>query len=78
MYKASVSRDLRNIDRATALRIMEKIEKELAENPEKGAPLSGRFKGFYRYRVGDYRVIYTVSGDSIIVLRIGHRSRVYR
>ena len=77
-YKASVSRDLKHLDKSTALRIMERIESDLADNPEKGAPLSGKFKGLYRYGAGDYRVIYAVSGDSIIVLRIGHRSRVYR
>jgi mRNA interferase RelE/StbE len=37
-------------------------------------------EGFYRIRVGDYRVIYTVEDDRLIVLvvRIAHRREVYR
>jgi len=41
-------------------------------------PLSGEFKGVYKLRVGDWRVIYTVEGDSIVVQGIGHRREIYR
>jgi mRNA-degrading endonuclease RelE of RelBE toxin-antitoxin system len=32
----------------------------------------------YRVRVGDYRIIYSISDSSVLVLKIGHRSDVYR
>jgi len=34
--------------------------------------------GSYRFRIGDYRVIFDVEGDEIVVLRVGHRREIYR
>ncbi|RJP62416.1 MAG: hypothetical protein C4539_18285 [Ignavibacteriales bacterium] len=34
--------------------------------------------GEYRFRIGDHRVIFDISGNNIIVLRIGHRKDIYR
>jgi len=34
--------------------------------------------GTYRFRVGDYRVIFDLEGNDIIVLRVGHRRDIYR
>ena len=41
--------------------------------------LKGEFSGYYRYRVGDYRVIYEIDDNSklVTILLIAHRSRVY-
>ncbi len=34
--------------------------------------------GSYRFRVGDYRVIFDLEGEEIVVLRVGHRKEIYR
>jgi mRNA interferase RelE/StbE len=34
--------------------------------------------GSYRYRVGDYRVVFDLDGRRIVILRIGHRREIYR
>jgi mRNA interferase RelE/StbE len=34
--------------------------------------------GGYRFRVGDYWVIFDMEGEEIVVLRVGHRSHIYR
>jgi len=34
--------------------------------------------GTYRLRVGEYRVIFDIDGENIVVLRIGHRRHIYR
>ena len=34
--------------------------------------------GSYRFRIGDYRVVFDLEGDQIIVLRVGHRREIYR
>jgi len=34
--------------------------------------------GSWRFRVGDYRVVFDIEGKKIIVLRVGHRREVYR
>ena len=77
-FKASVERDLRKLDPADARKVLGKIEKELAKDPTIGEPLKGDFRGLYRYRIGDHRVIYAKTRDGILVLRIGHRKDVYR
>jgi len=77
-YKSSVIRDLKNLDRNAARRIIEHLEKNFSEGKEQGVPLSGQFKGLFRYRMGDYRVIYTKTRNGILVLRIAHRSNIYK
>ena len=34
--------------------------------------------GSYRFRIGDYRVIFDIAGDEIVVLRVGHRREIYK
>jgi len=77
-YKRSVFNDLRKIDPPVAERILLEIESVLAKNPEIGEALTGQFKGLYKYRVGNWRVLYAILSDSILILRIGHRSIVYK
>jgi len=77
-YKSSVFKDLKLIGMPESTRIMDKLEKDLGKNPDKGEPLKGKFKGMFKLKVGDYRVIYKKAKDSVLILRIGHRKHVYR
>lgn len=80
-YLDSVEKDLERLDRPTRKRILDKIEKHLAKDPKGlGKALTGQFKGLWRYRVGDFRVIYKVAEEEILIVvaRIGHRKNVYR
>jgi mRNA interferase RelE/StbE len=72
-FKASVRKDLKHCDRATVDRILDAIDTDLAGHPGKDNALYGQFEGLYMYRVGDWRVIYALIGDGILVLRIAHR-----
>jgi len=52
-----------------------------AENPRQwGKPLSGKKRGLWRYRVGDYRLICDIQDEriTVLVLTVGHRKDVYR
>ena len=40
-------------------------------------PLRDRLKGHYRVRAGDWRIVFTVVGDAVIVVRIANRRDVY-
>ena len=74
-------KDLKKLDRVKALDLVEKVNVRLAEDPAaRGTPLKGMFKGLYRYRVGDYRIIYAIdeSESTILILKIGDRKSVYR
>jgi mRNA interferase RelE/StbE len=78
VYKKSVARDLSNIDKAAARRILNRLEKDLAEKPESYPALKGKFAGLRKYRIGEYRVIYAIIAAEVQVLRIGNRRDIYK
>ena len=80
LWHKDAVQDLKKIDRKIALSIISKVEKYLARDPIKlGIPLKGNFKGFFRYRIGKFRVIYTIRENHllILVLKVGKRDEVY-
>ena len=77
-YKKSVTRDLSRIDKAQARRILHRLEKDLSEKADSFPPLKGHFAGLRKYRIGDYRAIFAIVGDDVLVLRIGHRRGIYK
>ncbi len=78
VYKKSVQRDLKKLSKAEAHRVLNQIEEELSKNAETYPVLKGQFAGLRKYRVGDYRVIYAILREDVLVLRIGHRKDVYK
>ena len=80
----SAIRDLDRTPPRYLTAILEFVYGPLAEKPRRvGKPLRNEFEGLYSARRGDYRVIYEISDDDngepfVIVLRVEHRSRVYR
>jgi addiction module RelE/StbE family toxin len=77
-FKKSVSRDLKKIDKEQVKRILNKIGSELPQKAEIFPTLTGKFSGLRGFRVGDFRVIFSIIGDTALVLRIGHRKEVYK
>ena len=76
--KKPVGRDLKKIDKDQADRILSKIEEDLPEKAESFPVLAGKFSGLRKFRIGDYRVIYSILGDTVLILRICHRREAYR
>jgi mRNA interferase RelE/StbE len=74
----TAQRFLNKCDKDLKERIIKKIIL-LKENPQLGKPLVGRLSGWWSLRIGDYRVIYQVKNNEliIVVIRIGHRKNVY-
>jgi mRNA interferase RelE/StbE len=59
-------------------RIARAIESRLASEPERyGKPLRGTLRGYWKLRVGEYRVVYELIGDEVRILAIRHRREVY-
>ncbi len=80
VYLDQVAEDLKVLDKSTARKILTRIETYLAQDPKNlGKPLKGDFEGYWRYRWGDYRVIYKIADIEILILilRIGHRKNIY-
>lgn len=76
-YKKSVGKDLADLGKTEARRILDKIEKELSSRADSYPVLKGEFAGLRKLRVGDYRVIFAILDTQVLVLRIGHRRNVY-
>lgn len=81
-YQPQVLKFLKKLDRQSQEKILDYLEKiAAAKNPESfGKPLSANLAGFWRYRIGDYRVICDIRKKEFIVLviDIGHRSNIYK
>lgn len=79
---AQFDKALKKLDRAIAARIIANLERiaDLDDPRSTGKALSGDLVGFWRYRVGDYRVLVQFRDDqlTIIAITVGHRSKVYR
>lgn len=67
--KRSAVSDLERLEKAERTRIVEAIDR-LAENPLLGSALKGEVRGLRRLLVGDFRVIYEVQEDALIILVI--------
>ena len=78
LYKQSVSRDLKRLSKAEAGRILNQIDGELPKKAASNPVLKGQFAGLRKHRIGDYRVIYSILDDDVVILRIAHRRDVYR
>ena len=77
-FKKSVSRDLKKLNKDDVERILNKIGQDLPEKADTFPLLTGKFSGLRKFRIGDYRVIYTIIENTALVLRISHRRDAYR
>ncbi|MCH7733291.1 MAG: type II toxin-antitoxin system RelE/ParE family toxin [Candidatus Marinimicrobia bacterium] len=77
-YKKSVAKDLKSIEKKEKERILNKIENTLSKKPNQYPLLKGRFAGLRKLRIGNYRVIFSLLDDEIWILRIVHRSEIYK
>lgn len=79
-FTPRAERDFKALDVSIRGRIKQRID-SLAENPyPSGIKKIEGEDALYRLRVGDYRILYQVKGEILLVLivRIGHRREIYR
>jgi mRNA interferase RelE/StbE len=82
-YTQTARKQLTELDKPVARQILDFMDERVAkqEDPRTlGKALTGPLGALWRYRVGDYRVVCEVrhSAVTVLVIRIGHRSEVYR
>ncbi len=77
-HPAVRSEDLALIDKKTKTRIRKAIETRLPIAPHQyGQPLRKTLKGYWKLRVGDYRVVFKIVESEVWILGIRHRKAVY-
>lgn len=82
-YTDTARRQLRKLDKSAARRIVDYLKLRVAplEDPRSlGKALHGVLGNFWRYRVGDYRIICELQNEQlrVVVVRVGPRKDVYR
>jgi mRNA interferase RelE/StbE len=78
VYAQRAIRDVRNMEASVRLRVSKTLLR-FREDPLKYAEKIADAKlGSYRFRIGDYRVIFDLEGEDIVILRVGHRRDIYR
>ncbi len=71
--------DLRKIPARDRERIRASIESRLTTTPERfGSPLKGSLRGYWKLRVGDYRVVFRASESEVLILAVVHRKDAYQ
>ncbi len=78
LYTPKAVRDIRRLDSVAKKRIKAALEKFSQDPFHYAQKLVHTELGSYRFRIGDYRVIFDVDGEKIVILRIGHRKDIYR
>ena len=80
-FEAQALEDFSRLDGAVKKRIQKYIDKIASRDDPRtlGEPLQENLSAYWKYRVGDYRLVAEIQDDRFIVLMlvIDHRSRVY-
>lgn len=79
---AEAQADVKHLDPAIQTRLLDKLE-WIGQNAEllRHRALQGQeWSGCFKYRVGDYRIIYRLDrpAQKLVILKVGHRREVYR
>ena len=82
-YDERLKKKIKKLDNGTKVILKKWIEKNLMDCKEprsKGKPLRGTLSKYWRYRIGDYRLIVEIEDDQlkIIAFEFAHRSSVYK
>lgn len=82
-YSERAVKEFKKLDKYTKRMLYAWIDKNLVgcDNPRlHGKSLTANFKGLWRYRIGDYRLICKINDDELVVLAlsVGHRREVYK
>lgn len=83
LFDKKADKQLRKIDKTQQRIIVNWIIKNLenTDNPRVfGKTLKGNLKDYWRYRVGDYRIIAEINDDElkVLIIEIGHRKDIYK
>lgn len=81
LFTKKAQKQINNLDKAIQSRIKKSILEKLAVNPSLFLEsLTGDMIGYYKFRIGDYRLICSKEDDRliIIIVEMGHRKEIYK
>lgn len=78
LFTRRALRDLKKLPKEAKRRIKLAID-ELFDNIRAGDKLHGDWKGYWKLRTGDYRIVYKIGNeDKVVIQYVRHRRRAYR
>jgi mRNA-degrading endonuclease RelE of RelBE toxin-antitoxin system len=77
-FQPNVREEVRGIKQQTALDILRALHRYAETGQGKVKPVSGEFDGLLRLRVGNHRVLFDETGDTITIHRVRDRRDAYR
>ena len=83
LYNEKARKQLKKMDKRISYMLAQRLKSMLdgIENPRSiGKALTGQYKGLWRYRVGNYRIICNIIDNELVILaiEIGHRKEIYK
>ncbi len=78
LYTKSAVKDIKKLDSVVKKRLADKIEEYSTDPIHTAKRLTNTLIGQYRWRIGNYRVIFDIHGKEVIILRVGHRREIYK
>ena len=80
VFKESAAQQIRKLGRSIRIRILRKLQFYASQkNPLRWVePLKDPRFGNWRFRIGNYRILFDIKDNTIIVLKVGHRRDVYK
>ena len=82
VFTSNVKKEIQKLPKKEVNKILNFLKQQsLRDNPRtQGKPLKGKLREFWRYRVGQFRIISKIEDKQLIVLvvRIAHRKNAYR
>ena len=78
VYTHRAIRDIDALDTSVKRRVGKTLLRYGPDPLKHAEPLKQSELGSYRFRIGDYRVVFDLDGDQIVILRVGHRREIYR
>ena len=78
LYTKRAARDISRLDQVAKERLRKTLERYAQSPFDYAKKMVDPALGTYRFRIGEYRVIFDVESNKIVVLRVGHRREIYR
>jgi len=78
LYTKTAFEDIKKLDIIVKKRIKKKLEQFSVSPLQHAKKLINSAIGTYRWRAGNYRIVFDIDKNNIIILRIGHRKEIYK
>ena len=78
IFTQNAVRDIKKLDRVAQKQLVRKLKQFQTHPLFYAKKLTSPVIGQYRWRIGNYRIIFDIKGRDLIILRVGHRKEIYK